>query len=94
MPGLFSRATGVLAACTIGNAVSVTPMVYTVFGLFLIPISKEFGWPRSAVSLVLLILAIAGALSYPVVGQLIDRYGARRIILGGNLLFALSVALI
>ncbi len=91
---MFSRATGALAACTVGNAVSVTPMVYTVFGLFLVPISSEFGWPRSAVSLVLLILAVSGALSYPVVGRIIDRHGARRVIIPGLLLFALSVALV
>ena len=88
------RATGVLAACTVGNAVSVTPMVYTVFGLFLIPISTEFGWPRSAVSIALLFLAVAGAMSYPVVGRIIDRYGARRVILSGHVMFALSVALV
>ena len=40
--GVISRANGALAACTVGNAVSVTPMVYTVFGLFLVPISSEF----------------------------------------------------
>ncbi|MFQ6004499.1 MAG: MFS transporter [Woeseia sp.] len=91
-PKLFSRASGVVFACTVGNTVSVTPMVYTVFSLFLVPISTEFGWPRSAVSIVLLIIAIAGALSYPVVGRMIDRYGARTIILTGNLLFASAVA--
>ncbi len=93
-PKLFSRASGVVFACTVGNAVSVTPMVYTVFGLFLIPISTEFGWPRSAVSIVLLIIAVAGALSYPIVGRIIDRYGARTVILTGNVLFATSVALV
>lgn len=94
MSRLLSPANGVLAACTVGNAVGVTPLIYTVFGLFLIPISTEFGWPRSAVSLVLLVLAIAGALSYPIVGRVIDRYGARRVILTGNLLFAVSVGLV
>ena len=89
---LTSRRTGVVFACTVGNAVSVTPMVYTVFSLFLIPISTEFDWPRSAVSVVLLIIAIAGALSYPVVGRIIDRYGARTVILIGNLLFATAVS--
>ena len=88
------RPTQVLAACTIGNAVGVTPMVYTVFGLFLIPISDEFSWPRSQVSFVFLILAIAGAIAYPVVGRAIDRFGARRIIIPGLFFFALSVALI
>ena len=89
---LFSRPTGVVAACTVGNAVSVTPMVFTVFGLFLIPLTTEFGWSRAAVSFVLTIIAVASALSYPLVGRLIDRHGARRIILAGNVLFAGSVA--
>ena len=89
---LFTRPAGVVFACTVGNAVSVTPMVYTVFGLFLIPISSEFGWSRAAVSFALLIIAVAGAISYPIVGRLIDRYGARPVILTGNVLFAASVA--
>jgi len=88
------RPAGVVFSCTVGNLVGVTPMVYTVFSLFLIPISTEFGWPRAAVSIVLLIIAIAGALSYPIVGRMIDRYGARPVILTGNLLFAASVALV
>ncbi len=67
-------------------------MVYTVFGLFLIPIATEFDWPRAAVSFVLLIVAVAGAVSYPIIGRLIDRYGARSVILLGNVLFAGSVA--
>ena len=89
---LFTRPAGVVFACTVGNGVSVTPMVYTVFGLFLIPISTEFDWSRSAVSFVLFIIAIAGAISYPIVGRLIDRYGARPVILTGNVLFAASIA--
>ena len=89
---LFSRPAGVVVACTTGNAVSVTPMVYTVFGLFLIPIATEFDWSRAAVSFVLFIIAVAGAISYPIVGRLIDRYGARPVILTGNVLFAASVA--
>lgn len=88
----FSKPAGVVLACTVGNAVSITPMVYTVFGLFLIPISTEFDWPRSAVSFVLLIVAVTGAMSYPVIGRLIDRYGGRKIILFGNVAFAVSVA--
>ena len=88
----FSKPAGVVVACTVGNAVSITPMVYTVFGLFLIPISTEFGWPRAVVTFVLLIVAVAGALSYPVIGRLIDRHGGRKVILAGNVLFAASVA--
>lgn len=71
----------VLLACTVGNGVGMTPMVYTVFGLFLLPIAGEFHWPRSTVSLVLLIVAIAGAIGFPIVGRGIDRYGSRVVIL-------------
>ena len=81
-----------VAACTVGNAVSVTPMVYTVFGLFLMPLTSEFNWSRAGVSFVLTIIAVASALGYPVIGRMIDRYGARRIILAGNVLFAASIA--
>ncbi len=89
---LFSKQAGVVFACTVGTAVSITPMVYTVFGLFLLPLCSAFGWPRSSVSLVLLIVAIAGALGYPIVGRLIDRFGARVVILCGILAFAAAVA--
>ena len=65
----FSRPTGVVAACTVGNAVSVTPMVYTVFGLFLMPLTNEFNWSRAAVSFVLTIIAVASAFGYPVIGR-------------------------
>ncbi|MEO0413197.1 MAG: MFS transporter [Pseudomonadota bacterium] len=86
--------TGVLVACTIGNMVGVTPMVYTVFGLFLIPISTEFDWPRAAVSGVLFVLAVMAAISFPIVGRAIDRYVPRRILLPGIAAFAASIALI
>lgn len=81
-----------LIAATVGNFVSATPMVNAVFGLFLIPLSTAFGWPRASVSAVLGIVAVTGALCYPLAGWLADRYGTRRIVLAGNLLFALSLA--
>jgi MFS family permease len=82
----------VALACTIGNILSCTPVVQTSFGLFLIPIAREFAWPRARVSAVLGLLSLVTALSYPVVGRLADRFGPRRLILIGNLGFAASVA--
>jgi MFS family permease len=82
----------VVAACTVGNFVSATPMVNSVFGVFLLPLSKAFGWPRAEVSGVLALIAVIGAMAYPIVGRIADRYGARRTILIGNLLFAASIA--
>jgi MFS family permease len=90
----FRTSWQVVLACTVGNAVGMTPMVYTVFGLFLLPISAEFHWPRSAVSIVLLIVAVAGAIGYPIVGRTIDRYGARVVVLSGIVAFAVAVSLV
>lgn len=85
-------ATGVVVAATIGNMVCLTACVSSAFGVFLVPISEDFGWPRSQVTTVLGIIALVSVIAYPIVGRLIDRFGARRVILTGNVLLALSVA--
>lgn len=83
---------GVLIACTLGNSVSVTPAVHAVFGLFLLPLSAQFGWSRASISGVLGILALVGAVSYPIIGRHIDNHGARRTLLIGIFGLALSIA--
>lgn len=92
LPKLFSRPSGVVFSSTVGISMGITSTVTTVFGLFLIPIATEFNSPRSSISFVLLIIAVASALIYPVIGRLADRYGARIVILVGHVLFAASVA--
>ena len=91
---IVNRRSGIIVSCTMGTFVNPTPTVNTVFSLFLIPIATEFNWPRSSVSAALFVVAIASALSYPVIGRLGDRYGVRTIVLTGNILFAASVALL
>ena len=78
--------------CTLANLVSSTPVVNATFGLFLVPISRDFHWPRAQVSAVLMVFAVMCSISYPIVGRAADRWGARRLAIIGNLLFAASVA--
>jgi MFS family permease len=88
---LFSRPSAVVVASTIGISLGITSTVSTVFSLFLVPISTEFGAARSSVSVVLVLIAIANALMFPIIGRLADRYSARLIIVWGLLFFVLSI---
>ncbi|MFT4198394.1 MAG: MFS transporter [Pseudoxanthomonas sp.] len=82
---------GILLAATIGNFVGATPALYAVFGLVLIPIAEEFHWPRAQVSGALAIVALLSGLMNFAIGPLLDRFGARRLALAGNLGFGLAL---
>ena len=84
----------VVLAATVGNMLGVTASIHAPFGIFLIPLSQSFGWPRASISAVLGIIALVSALIYPISGRYADSAGARRILLTGNVMLALSVALL
>ena len=67
---------------------------YTGFGVFIIPMSDEFGWSRSAISLAASVGTIVGGLSQPFFGRIFDRIGGRRLILVGLVGFGLSNVLL
>jgi MFS family permease len=64
------------------------------FGNFLKPMSAEFGWDRATVSLPAAIAILMNGLFQPCVGQLVDRFGPRRVITLSLLLLACSTAAI
>lgn len=72
----------------------MTPAVHSVFGLFLIPLSETFGWPRAAISGVLGLVAVVSAVALPILGRFADRRGVRGMILLGNAALAAGVALL
>lgn len=78
-------------AATIGNLVCVTAAISATMGTFLVPISQEFGWPRAAVSGVLGLMALIAAVSYPVIGRAMDKWGVKPILLAGHVAMALLI---
>lgn len=64
------------------------------FGLFVAPITAEFGLSRANANLGFIALLIGFALWAPLAGRLLDRTSARRVMAGGALLFAAGFALI
>jgi MFS family permease len=70
----------VLAACLGVMAGFGSLFVYT-FSVFLKPLAAEFGWSREAISSGFAIAAVTLGLVSPPLGQWIDRFGPRRMIL-------------
>lgn len=91
LPG-YRRRSGVLFAATTGSALSTTATVHAVFGTFLVPLSETFDWSRSSISVVMAIIAITSAITYPLAGRYSDEHGSRRMILFGTITLGLSIA--
>jgi len=82
----------VVLGSTVGLIVGNGPIVFFTFGLFLGPVTREFGWDRATFSSSLLVGHAFAAAAYPFLGRAIDRYGIRRVSLTSIVLFALSLA--
>jgi MFS family permease len=84
----------VVIGSTLALVVCNGPVVAFTFGLFLKPISQEFGWNRGAISAASAVASLMIAIAVPFAGMLVDRWGARRILLPAILLSSISVAAI
>lgn len=58
------------------------------FGLFLTPMSDEFGWGRETFALAIALQNLVWGLTQPLTGALADRIGARKVVLAGGLFYA------
>jgi MFS family permease len=82
----------IAAASGFGLACSIATVVAATFSIFVGPIRSEFGWTASAPFWAPLAVTLTAALFAPFVGGLVDRHGARRVILVSFLLEALVLA--
>ena len=76
----------IVVASAIGLFWSVRLLVYS-FTVFLKPLMQDFHVGRAAISLNFTLKLIAEALTAPLVGWLIGRYGARMVILASTAMF-------
>ncbi len=80
----------VLLACIAGLAFSWATVTVFSFGLFVKPLEAAFGWSRGDISLGLSVVTLTSVASSPLVGALMDRFGARRVLMFSIVLFASS----
>ena len=63
------------------------------FGLFLPPMSAEFGWGREMFAFAIALQNLVWGLAQPFTGAFADRFGARKAIVGGGLLYMVGLVL-
>jgi MFS family permease len=87
------RATMVVVGLFIVMAVTIASSFDTL-GVFLLPLSKQFGWSRTQVSLIASALPLSSGVAMPLTGPIVDRVDARRVMLSAVIVlgFALLAA--
>lgn len=57
-------------------------------GVIIVPLEREFGWDRAAISLSVAVSLLAFGLGGPLGGFFVDRFGPRRVLIAGMLLIS------
>ena len=66
----------------------------TSFGIFVIPMSEEFGWNRTTISLAGFLGALVNGVTQPFIGRIFDGTGGRAVILSGVIVIGLATVLL
>ncbi len=61
------------------------------FGLYLVPISEEFNWGHNVFSLAIAMQNLIWGMAQPFAGALADKYGTKKVVLVGGILYALGL---
>ena len=70
----------IVAGTAIGMGTGVG-LYLMVMSLFVVHITREFGWSRGDMGIAAMVAFATGALALPVIGRLLDRFGFRRVVL-------------
>jgi MFS family permease len=91
----MARQSSLLTPVLIGGSIMLllSMAVRSSFGLFQIPIAEEFGWLRAEFSLAIAIQNLAWGIGQPIFGAIAERFGDRRAIVLGAMLYAAGLVL-
>ena len=64
------------------------------FGVFIDPLTEEFGWSQGSITMAYALSSIVTALVSPMAGSFGDRYGARRAMIVGSVMFIIGMLLV
>jgi MFS family permease len=80
-----------VATAALGLCLGAAPIIVFSFGVFFKPLSEAYHAGRGAISFAFTAQNLAAGLFAPLTGRLIDRFGARKVILPGTALFGVML---
>jgi MFS transporter, OFA family, oxalate/formate antiporter len=83
----------VVLACFIIN-LYVGGIIFFSFTAFFEPIQQEFGWSYTQISLATSLRGLEMGIFAPIVGFLVDRFGSRKLLLGGTIIIGIGLVLL
>jgi MFS family permease len=84
----------VVAGAVVGLCVCNGPVLFFTSGVFLKPIAVDMQWPRSTVSFALSLATLLSAVTTPILGRGMDRWGVRAVALPGVAFFTATLGLL
>lgn len=87
----FKRGWLVLFACFCGIGAGIASINYYTAGIFIVPIEKEFGWSRAAISAQSMFGVLILVLGSPFLGRLIDKIGVRKVAVQSLACYSISL---
>lgn len=82
----------IVIAAIIGMSTAPSQFAFGSLGLFIGPLSAEFGWNRAEISAALTVFTVSLAICLPLVGRLADRIGPRRVVVPAMVVCGLALA--
>ena len=83
----------IVSASAVGIGLGMSPLPFYTIGVFVGPISQEFGWPPSKVLSATAAYCLALFIVAPFIGMITDRFGARKVVLVSIITFGISMML-
>lgn len=80
----------IVSAATIASF-GMVPMFGPILGIFFSPIQEELGWDRATISFAFTLGSISSAIIAILIGKLLDRYGARMVVVAAGIIITTAM---
>ncbi|NVK56279.1 MAG: MFS transporter [Alteromonadaceae bacterium] len=88
----FKRGWQIVMAAAFGIGLGLSPVPFYTIGMFAPELAREFGWGFGDIMMGIAVTTGAVFFAGPLVGNLADRYGVKKVIIVSIILFSLSYA--